>query len=166
VPVALVIGLAVMFVHQMVRRDGRPRLTDSIAVTSFALAAVAMGTSWVPLTRSERAGDLAVVALAAIAASALADLVAGLDRVRPWMLPIAMLLGGLAGLVAASSLGGPETGPAALTGFLCAAIAHSVRRVLSTLPAVGSFRAQLASAAASLLVPGVVVYVLSLALIG
>ncbi len=166
VPVALVVGLAVMFVHQMVRRDGRPRLTDSIAVTSFALAVVAMGTAWVPLTRSERAGDLAVVAFAAIAASALADLAAGLNRVRPWMLPIAMLLGGVAGLVAAALLSGPATGPAALTGFLCAAVAHSVRRVLSALPAIGSVRAQLAAAASSLLVPGVVVYVLSLALIG
>ncbi|WP_392544162.1 hypothetical protein [Oryzobacter telluris] len=166
VPVTVVIGLAVMFVHQMVRRDGRPRLTDSIAVTSFALAAVTVGTAWVPLTRSERAADLAVVAFAAIAASALADLVAGLDRVRPWMLPLAMLLGGLAGLGAAAALGGPDTGPAALTGFLVAAVAHAMRRTLSALPAVGSFRAQLAAAASSLLVPGVVVYVLSLALVG
>ena len=166
VPVALVVGLAVMFVHQMVRRDGRPRLTESIAVTSFGLAVVALGTAWVPLTRSERAADLAVVAVAAVAASALADLVAGLDSVRPWMLPVAMLLGGVAALVAATFLGAPQTGPAALTGFLCAAVAHAMRRVLSVLPAIGSFRAQLGSAAASLLLPGVVVYVLSLALVG
>lgn len=166
VPVAVVLGLAVMFVHQMVRTDGRPRLTESIAVTAFGLSAVALGTAWVPLTRSGRAADLAVVALAAIAASALADLTAGLPKVRPWMLPLSMLLGGGAALLAAAVLGGPNTGPAALTGFLCAAVAHSVRRVLSVLPAVGSFRAQLATAAASLLVPGVVVYVLSLAVVG
>ncbi len=166
VPVAVIAGLAVMFVHQMVRTDGRPRLTDSIAVTSFGIAAVTLASPWVPLTRSEAAADLAVVALTAIAASSLADLVAGMPKVRPWMLPLAMLLGGGAALLAATLLGGPDSGPAALTGFLTAAVAHAVRRVLSVLPAVGSFRAQLASAAASLLVPGVVVYVLSLALVG
>ena len=94
VPVAVIAGLAVMFVHQMVRTDGRPRLTDSIAVTSFGIAAVTLASPWVPLTRSEAAVDLAVVALTAIAASSLADLVAGMPKVRPWMLPLAMLLGG------------------------------------------------------------------------
>lgn len=166
VPVAVVAGLAVMFVHQMVRRDGRPRLTESIAVTSFGIAVVTLGAVWVPLTRSGRAADLAVIAFAAVAASALGDLVTGLARVRPWMLPIAMLLGGGAGLVTAALLGGPDSGPAALTGLLCAAVAHAVRRVLTVLPAIGTFRAQLASGAASVLVPGVVVYVLSLALVG
>lgn len=166
VPVAVVAGLAVMFVHQMVRRDGRPRLTESIAVTSFGIAVVTLGAAWVPLTRSGRAADLAVIAFAAVAASALGDLVTGLARLRPWMLPIAMLLGGGAGLVAAALLGGPDSGPAALTGLLCAAVAHAVRRVLTVLPAIGTFRAQLASGAASALVPGVVVYVLSLALVG
>lgn len=166
VPVALVVGLAVMFVHQMVRRDGRPRLTESIAVTSFGIAAVAMGTTWVPLTRSGRAADLAVIAFSAIAASALADLVTGVAKARPWMLPLSMLLGGAAGLLAAALLGGPDTGPAALTGFLCAAVAHAMRRVLTVLPAIGTFRAQLATGAASVLVPGVVASVLSLALVG
>ncbi|MFQ6171476.1 hypothetical protein ACK8HX_07715 [Oryzobacter sp. R7] len=166
VPVAVVAGLAVMFVHQMVRRDGRPRLTESIAVTSFGIAVVTLGAAWVPLTRSGRAADLAVIAFAAVAASALGDLVTGLARLRPWMLPIAMLLGGGAGLVVAALLGGPDSGPAALTGLLCAAVAHAVRRVLTVLPAIGTFRAQLASGAASALVPGVVVYVLSLALVG
>src|SRR6478735_620230 len=48
VPVALVIGLAIMFGHQMVRRDGRPRLTESIGITSLGLAVVALGTPWMP----------------------------------------------------------------------------------------------------------------------
>jgi hypothetical protein len=89
-----------------------------------------------------------------------------LDKVRPWMLPIAMLLGGGGALVAAALLGAPDSGPAALIGFLCAAVAHSARRMLSVLPAITSVRAQLSSAAASLLVPGVVAYGLALAIVG
>ena len=57
VPVALLIGLAIMFGHQMVRRDGRPRLTESIGITSLGLAVVALGTTWMPLSRTERATE-------------------------------------------------------------------------------------------------------------
>ncbi|HET6968475.1 MAG TPA: hypothetical protein VFI44_09370 [Ornithinibacter sp.] len=166
VPIALVIGLAIMFVHQIVRRDGRPRLTESVAVTSFGLAVIALGTTWMPLSRTHRATEVAVVGLVAIAVSAVADIGAGFDKVRPWMLPISMLLGGAGALVAAAVLGAPDTGPAALTGFLCAAVAHATRRMLSVLPAITSVRAQLSSASASLLVPGVVAYGLALAVVG
>lgn len=166
VPIALVIGLATMFVHQMVRRDGRPRLTESVAVTSFGLAVIALGTTWMPLSRTHRATELAVVGFVAIGVSAVADLGAGFARVRPWMLPIAMALGGGGALVAAAVVGAPDTGPAALVGLLCAAVAHSTRRLLSVLPAISSVRAQLSSAAASLLVPGVVAYGLALAIVG
>jgi hypothetical protein len=166
VPVAMVIGLAIMFIHQMVRRDGRPRLTESVAVTSFGLAVIAVGTTWMPLARTHRATEVAVVGFVAIAASAPADLAAAVDRLRPWMLPIAMALGGAGALVAAAIIGAPDTGPAALVGLLCAAVAHSTRRVLSVLPAIASVRAQLSSAAATVLMPGVVAYGLALVLVG
>ncbi len=166
VPVALVIGLAVMFGHQMVRRDGRPRLTESIGITSLGLAVIALGTTWMPLSRTDRAIDIAVIGFVSIAVASLADLVAGFARVRPWMLPISMLLGGAGAIVTATLLGSPAAGPAALVGFLCAAVSHATRRMLSVLPAVSSVRGQLASAAASLLVPGVVAYGLALAIVG
>ena len=118
VPVALVIGLAIMFGHQMVRRDGRPRLTESIGITSLGLAVVALGTTWMPLSRTDRASDIALLGFVAIAVASLADLVAGFARVRPWMLPLAMLLGGAGAMVAASVVGSPAAGPAALVGFL------------------------------------------------
>ena len=166
VPVALLVGLTIMFGHQMVRRDGRPRLTESIGITSLGLAVVALGTTWLPLSRTDRASDIAVVGFASIAVASLADLVAGFRKVRPWMLPLAMLLGGAGAVVAAAVLGAPEVGPAALVGFLCAAVSHCTRRMLSVLPAVTSVRGQLSTAAASLLVPGVVAYGLALAIVG
>ena len=166
VPVALLVGLAIMFGHQMVRRDGRPRLTESIGITSLGLAVVALGTTWLPLSRTSRASDIAVLGFVAIAVASLADLLAGFKKVRPWMLPLAMLLGGAGALVAASVVGSPATAPALLVGFLCAAVSHATRRMLSVLPAVGSVRGQLSMAAASLLVPGVVAYGLALAIVG
>lgn len=166
VPVALAIGLGMMFGHQILRRDGRPRLTESIGITSFALGLVAVGTTWVPLARAARPADLAAAALVAVAVSSLADLVAGFGRARPWMLPLAMVLGAGGALVAASVLGGPAPGGAALAGLLCGGVAHSLRRALTVLPAIGAVRSQLAAAAAGILVPGVVAYGLSLLLVG
>ncbi|MFL6177003.1 MAG: hypothetical protein ACJ715_10140, partial [Ornithinibacter sp.] len=166
VPVALILGLAVMFGHQMVRRDGRPRLTESIGITSFGLAVVALGTTWMPLSRGSRASDIALLAFAAIAVASLADLVTGVERLRPWMLPLAMLLGGAGAVVAAAVTGSPSPAPASLVGFLVAAVSHATRRMLCVLPGVSSVRGQLSTAAASLLVPGVVAYGLALAIVG
>ncbi len=166
VPAALAIGLGFMFGHQIVRRDGRPRLTESIGVTSFGLALVALGSAWMPLSRSARAEDIAVVAIVALGVSVLADLVVGYERARAWMLPLAMVLGGAAGLVAAAVAGGPGSARAGLVGLLVAGVAHALRRALVVLPGIGSLPAQLAAGAASLLVCGVVAYGLALALVG
>jgi hypothetical protein len=166
VPAALAIGLGLMFGHQIVRRDGRPRLTESLGVTSLGLALVAVGSTWMPLSRSSPATELAVVAFVALAVSALADLVVAYERARPWMLPLAMVLGAAAGVVAASVTGGPGPARAALVGLLVAGVAHALRRALAVLPGIGSVPAQLAAGAAGLLVPGVVAYGLALALVG
>ncbi|MBM6401526.1 hypothetical protein [Phycicoccus sonneratiae] len=166
VPVALAIGLGLMFVHQIVRRDGRPRLTESIGVTAFGLALLAVGTTWLPLARAARPTDVATVALVAVAVGAVADLGAGLGAVKAWLLPIAMVLGAAGALVAASVIGTPRPGTAALVGLLAAAVSHAMRRVLVVLPPVTALRCQLSAAAAGLLVTGVVAYGVSLALVG
>ena len=166
VPVALIIGLAIMFGHQILRRDGRPRLTDSIGVTSFGLAVIALGTTWLPLSRGDFTAQIAVVAFVAIATASFADLGAGTAALRPWMLPAAMLLGGLGAIIAASVIDGPGVAPAALVGFVCAAVSHAMRRVHSVLPAITTVKSQMSSAAAALLVPGVVADGLSLLIVG
>ncbi|QIM21982.1 hypothetical protein G7075_13970 [Phycicoccus sp. HDW14] len=50
--------------------------------------------------------------------------------------------------------------------MLAAAVSHAMRRVLVVLPPVTAVRCQLATAAAGLLVAGVVAYGVSLALVG
>ena len=166
VPVALAVGLGLMFGHQIARRDGRPRLTESIGVTSFGLALVTVGTTWLPLSLEERPSALAAAAFVAVGVSSLADLAVGMSRLRPWLLPVAMVLGGCAGLVCASVLGAPGPAAAALVGILAAAVSHALRRIVSVLPPVRAVPCQLASAAAGVLVPGVVAYGVSLALVG
>ncbi len=166
VPVALAIGLGLMFGHQILRRDGRPRLTESVGVTAFGLALVALGSAWMPLSRSGRASDLALVACVAIAVSAVADVVVRYERARSWMLPLAMVLGGASAVVAASLAGSPGPARAALVGVVVAGVSHALRRALVVLPGIGSLPAQLATAAAGVLGPGVVAYGLQLLVVG
>ncbi|NHA66632.1 hypothetical protein [Phycicoccus flavus] len=166
VPVALAVGLLLMFGHQIVRRDGRPRLTESIGITAFGLALVSVGTTWLPLTLDQPTADLAVAGLVALAVSSLTDLAVGMRRLRAWLLPVAMVLGAASAIVAASVLGAPRPAAAALTGLLVAAVSFALRRVLSVLPPITRVPGQLASAAAGVLVPGVVAYGVALAFVG
>jgi len=158
-PAALAGSMFVAFVHQLARRDGRPRLVESIASTITAIAIVVSGASLVALPRLEHGAWVVAIASAAVAVSAIADLAGGSRRLSAWLLPLAMLAGGGCAIVVGHLLGAPGWGAAALMGVLTAGVSHAVRRVLATLPAISGARSQLVSASASVLTCGVVVYV-------
>lgn len=158
-PAALAGSMLVAFIHQLARRDGRPRLVESIASTITAIAIVVSGASLVALARTEGGAWVVAIASAAMAVSAVTDLAGGSRRLLPWLLPLAMLAGGITAILVGNRLGAVGWGVAALLGVLSAGVSHAVRRVLATLPAISSARSQLVSAAASVLTGGVVVYV-------
>ena len=159
VPAALAGSMIVAFLHQLARRDGRPRLVESIASTITALAIVASGASLVALPRSEHGSWVVAIAAAAVAVSAVIDLAAFSRRMTAWLLPLAMLAGAAVAILVGHLLGAVGWGAAALLGVLAAGVSHAVRRVLATLPAISGSRSQLVSASASVLTSGVVVYV-------
>ena len=164
-PAALAGSIFVAFLHQLARRDGRPRLVESIASNITAIAIVVSGASLVALSRTPQGGLVVALASSAVALSALIDLAGVSQRLRPWLPPLVMLAGGLVAVVVGYLLGADSWGGAALLGVMAAGISHAVRRVLATLPAISSARSQLVSASASLLTGGVVVYVVGRLLI-
>ena len=95
-PAAMAGAMIVAFIHQLARRDGRPRLVESIASTVTAIAVVVSGASLVALPRTEHGAWVVAIASAAVAVSALTDLAAGSRRFLPWLLPLAMFAGGVA----------------------------------------------------------------------
>ena len=165
VPAALAGSMIVAFIHQLARRDGRPRLVESIASTITAIAIVVSGASLVALPRTTHGAWVVAIASVAVAVSAITDLAGGSRRVVAWLLPLAMLAGGFAAILVGHRLGALGWGAAALLGVLAAGVSHAVRRVLSSLPAISSARSQLVSASASVLTGGVVVYVVGRLLI-
>jgi hypothetical protein len=158
-PAALAGSIIVAFLHQLARRDGRPRLVESIASTITAIAIVVSGASLVVLPRTHHGAWVVALAAAAMAVSALTDLLGGIRRLRAWLLPLAMLVGGVVAIAVGLSFDTVTWGPAALLGVAAAGISHAVRRVLAMLPAISGSRSQLVSAGASVLTGGVVVYV-------
>ena len=160
IPAALAVSLIGAFLHQLLRRDGRPRLTESVAGSGAGLAILSMGVAYIPLPRTLGGSETLAAAMAALALSALADLATASRRLRPWALPIAMVLGGAAATVVGLLDGRPDPASAALIGVLVAGIAHATRRVIAVLPTMASARSQLVSGASSVLMCGVVAYAL------
>jgi hypothetical protein len=158
-PAALAGAMIVAFLHQLARRDGRPRLVESIASTITALAIVVSGASLVALPRTGQGRWVIALAACGMAASALTDLAGRWPRLRVWLLPLAMLVGGAVAGVVGATAGSLGWGRSALLGLLAAGVSHAVRRALSTLPSISGPRSQLVSASASVLTCGVVVYV-------
>ncbi len=166
VPVALALALLAMFLHQLVRRDGRPRLTESIAITAAGLSIAAIGACYIALDRLDSGVAIVTVSLAAVAAGSLADLLIPVAVLRPWLLPLSMLLGGGAATLTSGIQGDPATAQAVLIGFLVAAVSHAMRRVLMPLPAIHGRRGQITAGVASVLVTAVVAYTLAGVLVG
>lgn len=159
-PVALAAATVLACLLQILRRDGRGGLTASLAASGLGLGVAAMGASYLPVLHVD--GGLAVLdaAFAGLAVSVVADLLVDRERLRPWLMPLAMVLGGWAGAVVAALATQPAITVGLLLGLLSAGVAHGIRRVGAALPALAAWQAQLGVACASVLGPGVIVYVI------
>ena len=165
-PAALALSMLVAFLHQLLRRDGRPRLVESVVSVVTGLAVVVSGACLVPLALTADGGTVMAAAGAALGVAALVDLLARWVRLRPWLVPAALVAGTVGAAGVAAALGGVSLPAAGLLGLLCAAVSSTLRGVLGVLPAMSGRRSQLACASASVLGCGVVVYVVARLLVG
>lgn len=161
VPAALAVSMIAAFGHQLLRRDGRPRVVESVSAVVLALALVGTGVLLVPTSRTAAGIALVLAALAAAAASALTDVLGAVAAVRPWLTPVALLAGAGAAAGVALVLGAPVL-IWVLAGVASAALSHAARRVLSPLPTMAHPRPRLVSAVVSVLVVGLVPYLMAL----
>lgn len=160
VPAALAISMVAAFIHQLFRRDGRPRVVESVSSVVLALALIACGVLLVPLARTPEGFALILGALAAAAASAVSDLAGRSDAVRPFLTPLALLAGGGAASLVAVLLNGPVTTWLVL-GVASAALSHALRSILVPLPSSTHPRPRLVTATVSVLVVGLVPFLVA-----
>ncbi len=164
VPVALAIGIVVTFLLQLLRSDGRTDLTLEVIATATAVAVIGIGAGLVGTALHRHGTELITISMAAVGAAALADPLATRLRDRSWLVPVAMVLGALAALGAASALGGLTWGVALLLGMFVGALSYAVRTVVAGEPASHTLAGVFAAACASVLSVGALTQVATLVL--
>jgi len=172
-PPVVALALLVSFVHQLLRRDGRPRLVESVTGAVTGQAVVVLAASWIALPATVAGPSFAAVVLAAVATTAAVCAGAWPLRVAG---PLSVVVGGATGWVASAlaallgagglvtdvrwTVAGVVAGLGA--GLLSAAWrAHSQR-----LPSVHGLSAALAVAAVPVAVAGAGAYVVGRLLLG
>lgn len=164
VPVALALGVVAMCLHPLISPRAREDLAGTLVGSALGIAVLTAGA--VLVTTPEGYRTPLLVGGVAIAVAALPDLLTEKPRTEPWMLPVGIFVGGLAGLVTEAVSGGAVVAWAALVGMLGAGIALSLRRVLAQSRAVDSVAGGIASGVASVLVSGPAVHLLARAFLG
>ncbi|MFH5821826.1 hypothetical protein [Georgenia sp. AZ-5] len=157
---AVVMGIAVVaaFVHQMLRRDGRPRLVESVSGVVAGAVVVVSAAGWVAADTGPLAASLVVTGAAAIAAAASATAVPG----RPELVAsLSTVAGGAAGLVAGLLLGVVGVVPGVLVGLAAGILTAALHVLFGRFPASSRVRPALSAAVLPLLVAGVPVYLVS-----
>ena len=135
--VLVVLGLSVVlaFVHQILRRDGRPRLAESVAATVAGAAVAALATGWVSAAAVQP--EVVLVGAAGLAAALLVTAL-------PWPQRLTGALAVVAAAAASAAVGGlvgdVRAVEGAVLGVVLAVVAGSVDRLLVALPRATSRR--------------------------
>jgi hypothetical protein len=153
---ALAGSVVCAFVHQLARRDGRPRLVDSVAgeVTGVVLLASLSAVQALPSTPP---GTTGVLVWAAAAAAALATQV--VRSSGPVGVPVGLVAGAVAGGLAAALAPDGRLMAGLVAGGLVGGVAVMVQRLLLTLPGAVRGPGWLAVAVAPVAASGLVGYV-------
>lgn len=156
VPSVFALGIVAAFVHQMGRRDGRPRLVESVSATVTGQAVVLLGTGW--LVSGAGSGSLGPGAVGAIGC-----VTAALAMTLPWpravALPLAVLSGGLAAGATASLLPPLPVLESLVIGAVAGATTAGIHVLLFRQPTTSHRRAAVSAGAACVMAAGLVVHV-------
>ncbi len=161
VPAAVAFGILLAFCGQLVRRAGREGLVLTLLSSFGGLVVIASGTTAVVAADSDRGQAVAVVAMAAVGAAVVTDLLAGVRAATPFLGFVALAAAVLVAVVVASR--GAEVGTLEALGIGAAVgtASWSFRRVLALQPAMLTVRGQAGAGAGSVLVIGAVVNLFS-----
>lgn len=173
-PTVAALALLAAFVHQLVRRDGRPRLVESVTGAVTGQAVVVLGAAWIAVPSTYAGAPLVAVVLAALAATTAVCATGWPLRVAG---PVSLMVGAATGWFASAVtiLLGAEgvvsdarwTVGGILAGVGAGVVAAAWRAQTVRLPAVGTLPAALAVAAVPVALAGGGAYVVGrIALLG
>lgn len=155
---AVAFGIVASFFHQLLRAPGREGLVLSLLASFGGLALVASVTTMVGLLHRSDTTGFVVVAMVAVVAALLADLLVGSTGLRPYLSVVALVAAVAAALVTALWFDRVEALDAAGLGAAVGTVSWSFRRVLSGQPAILGTRGQVAAGIGSVFAVGAIVH--------
>jgi hypothetical protein len=153
-PLVVAMALMLAFLAEMLRRDGRPRLVESVSGTVTGAVAAVAGAGWVASGRGEPGTALVVAAAAALAAAAA---VSAIPAGRLAAAAAVVAAGGV-GAAAGSVLPALDVVVGGVAGVVAGAVVAAVRLLLVRLPQLDDRRAGAAAAVVPVAVAGVLVF--------
>ncbi len=165
VPLLAVLAFAVVaaFVHEMARRDGRPRLVESVTGTVTGAVAAISAAGWVVVSGVGPPAVLVTATGAALTVAGLAALIPLGSRVTG---PVAVAAGLGAGVASAALLSGLGYATGAAVGIGAGLLTASVRVLFEHYPASGRPSASAAIATLPACALGIPAYAVALLLTG
>ena len=152
----LALSVVATFTHQLLRRDMRPRLVESVAGVVSGVVVIELVAGW--LAAAAASTDLVLTGAAGLVPAALA---LALPLPQRFTGLIAVAVGGLGAVLASVFLADVASLPAAVTGVLVAVVLASFDRLFAPLSSTTSRQAGLALGAAAVCCTGAIAYLLS-----
>ena len=144
------------FVHELVRRDGRHELVESVTGTLSGQVLAMLGAGWLLLGDAPIGAATLLVAAVAVASARAATALPWPINVTGWVAFGAGLAGAV--LAALTQNGHIDLGPAAAMGLAVAGVVAALDRLLDAQPTGRTGLGLLAAAIAPVLVAGTVAY--------
>jgi len=156
-PFTVILALSVLaaFGHELLRRDGRPRLVYSLTGTFAGQVVAVLGAGWLLLAGGRTGVDGVVVAGVAVIAARVMTAVPLPLRITGWL---ALVAGASFSAVAAGLLPRVTLWPGAAIGAVVGVAVAAIDRLLTQRPQAGRRAAMLAAASAPVLVAGLAAY--------
>lgn len=154
-------GVIASFVHQMMRRDGRPRLVETVSATVTGVAVAASAVGWLTASRATNGLEFILVSTACLLAAAMTT---AIPAPGPVVATAAAVIAGAVGMLAGSVLPAVGIVPGLLTGVVGGGIMALSHLMFNQFPASGHRRAALAAALMPLATLGGPIHLLALTL--
>lgn len=163
-PIVVAMALVLAFLAEMLRRDGRSRLIESVSGTVAGAFVAAAAGGWVATNRSVGGSSLVVTAAVALAVAAA---VSALPAARGWVgALLAVAAASVAGAAAGAAVPDVEPLTGLVAGFAGGLGVGAVRVLLERVPEAKRRRAAVAAATAPVAVGGMLVFAVGRVLLG
>lgn len=158
VAAAVAFGVVLSFFHQLLRAPGREGLVLSLLASFGGLALLASAATMAGLSHRPATRGFVVVAMVAVVAALLADVLSGAAVLRPLLSVVAFVAALVAAVVAARWFDSVDVLDAAGLGAAVGVVSWSFRRVLSGQAGMLGARGQVATGVGSVFVTGALVH--------